>query len=85
MAKQANVTALPNLMSFPAMCAALKISRNKAQNLISNPASDFPRPFKMGSERFFRPEDIQAWITAKANAANADRQSSDDTPQQTAA
>lgn len=59
----------PELMTFTDTCAHLGFSRNKGERLIRE--GDFPRPFKIGAERFYRVDDVRAWITAKAEKANA--------------
>jgi predicted DNA-binding transcriptional regulator AlpA len=59
----------PQLLSFTDTCARLGISRAKGERLIRR-SGDFPRPFKIGAERFYRVEDVNAWITAKADEAN---------------
>lgn len=87
MAKQATPSPFPEVISFADTCAALGVSRRKGERLISNHKSDFPRPFKIGGERFFRAETVRAWINAKANAANPDAPASpsEDQPQANAA
>lgn len=65
------VSKLPELIKFTDFIAALNVSRTKGDHLVSDPKSDCPRPFKIGNERYFRADDIRAWITAKAESANA--------------
>jgi len=62
---------LPELIKFTDFIAALNVSRTKGDHLVSNPKSDCPRPFKIGNERYFRADDIRAWIASKAEKANA--------------
>ncbi len=64
-----NRSALPELMKFTEALTLLKISRSKADRLIRSRDSDFPRPFKIGNERFFRASDLRSWIELKANAS----------------
>jgi predicted DNA-binding transcriptional regulator AlpA len=58
----------PQLLSFTDTCARLGFSRAKGERLIRG--GDFPRPFKIGAERFYRIEDVAAWIASKADEAN---------------
>lgn len=62
---------LPELIKFTDFIAALNVSRTKGDHLVSNPKSDCPRPFKIGNERYFRADDIRAWIASMAEKANA--------------
>jgi predicted DNA-binding transcriptional regulator AlpA len=64
-----STTTFPKLLSFTDTCARLGISRAKGERLIRR-SGDFPRPFKIGAERFYRVEDVTAWLTAKADEAN---------------
>ncbi len=64
-----STTPFPQLLSFTDTCARLGISRAKGERLIRR-SGDFPRPFKIGAERFYRVEDVSAWITARADEAN---------------
>ncbi len=61
---------LPELIKFTEFIATLKVSRTKGDHLVSDPRSDCPRPFKIGNERYFRADDLRAWIAAKAEKAN---------------
>ena len=56
----------PLLMSFEETCAALRISRSTGERLIRKPGH-FPQPLRIGARRFHRPEDVKAWLAAKAN------------------
>lgn len=62
---------LPELIKFTDFIAALNVSRTKGDQLVSDPKSDCPRPFKIGNERYFRADDVRAWIAQKAERANA--------------
>lgn len=65
------VSKLPELIKFTDFIAALNVSRTKGDHLVSDPKSDCPRPFKIGNERYFRADDVRAWIARKAERANA--------------
>lgn len=80
MTKQQAASPFPEVISFADTCAALGISRKKGERLISSDKSDFPRPFKIGAERFFHAETVRAWIMTKANAANPSADVADDQP-----
>ena len=55
-------------MSFDETCEALRISRSTGERLLRRPGSSFPRPLRIGA-RFYRPEDVKAWLAAKAEEA----------------
>ena len=57
------------LWSFADTCRALGISRSTGERLSRQGAGAFPRPLRIGARRFHRPEDVQAWLAAKAEKA----------------
>ena len=66
---------LPKVVKFKTAIAELGISRSKADRLLKDRRSDFPLPFKIGAERYFRVGDLRDWIDRKAAAANVTRPS----------
>jgi excisionase family DNA binding protein len=59
----------PLLLSFEETCKVLRVSRSTGERLIRRPGSSFPRPLRIGARRFHRPEDVRAWLAAKADEA----------------
>ena len=55
------------LLSFRETCEALRVSASTGERLIRKAA--FPTPLRIGVQRFHRPEDVKAWLAAKAEKA----------------
>lgn len=45
------------------------ISESTLQRWLSDPALDFPRPFKIGQRRFWNRETVIAWVKSREVAA----------------
>ncbi len=56
--------------SFAETCRALGISRSTGERLSRGPPDAFPRVLRIGVRRFHRPEDVEAWLAAKAEKAS---------------
>ena len=54
------------LWGFAETCRALGISRSTGERLSRGPSGAFPRALRIRVRRFHRPEDVQAWLAAKA-------------------
>lgn len=61
---------LPELITFADACHQLGFSRAKGERLVRDPQAGMPLPFKIGSERYFRADDLRKWITRLAEQAN---------------
>jgi len=47
----------------------LGISCSTGERLIRKPGYAFPHPLRIGAQRFHRPDDVKAWLAAKAEKA----------------
>ncbi len=60
------------LLTSKDICRLFKISDEALrQRLLSNPGVTIPRPFKLGSRLFWRPQDVEKWIEQRAAAAGS--------------
>lgn len=63
-----------DLVKFADGCAFLRISKAAAERHIRDASSDLPRPFRIGRKRWYRQEDLRAYIERKAAAARRPEQ-----------
>lgn len=59
----------PRVLSFAEGLKLLGVSRSTAYDRMSDPESDFLRPFRNGGRLCYLDTDIYAWLDQKARAA----------------
>lgn len=65
---------LPTIWKFNQTLKTLHMSRTKVERLLANPDSGFPKPFWIGSERYFLADAVRSWMLARiAEQEVADR------------
>lgn len=65
---------LPTIWKFNQTLKMLRMSRPKVERLLANPDSGFPKPFWIGSERYFLADAVRSWMLARiAEQKVADR------------
>ena len=56
---------MQNYISAPELCAKIGIGRMTLHRWLRDAAMDFPKPARLGGQRFWPVAEIEAWINAQ--------------------